>query len=572
MSDTSSRAWFVPALPFTLSTVLNHFLGRRWSVWYASLQRYSAGAGLLLLISCGGIDEPQPTAIAIEVSRSTVALPPVSQVVLTATVTGTDLNAPVHWTSSVPGVATVADDGPFGIVTGVAEGTTTVYATLSSNQNIKSAPVTVTVARVPALVSFSVDTAVQQLIVGDSRTFALNPVRAASRVAVTYAFTSSNPSVATVDAATGVITAVGVGTATITTVATGTGAGLNGATLNANAQVVVATIQPRARNTITAGRWSSCALKLSGQAFCWGWNISGQLGDGTTTDRSEPTAVIGGFMFSQISQGYWHTCAIATDTKVYCWGHGANGRLGTGDLLGRLTPTPIVGGASYVLIESGGTHTCALSTANNAICWGYNTSNQLGDGLGGQRAVPGPTIMPPVPVSSISAGLQSTCALTDGGEVYCFDTSEGAKNPQAGGNIYRAVGAGGAGRCVLNARGRVGCLGGAPNTQPVFLEGFVFKSIALSDGRHICGITPTNDAYCWGFGGSGQLGDGSANNRNLPSRVSGGHKFTELALGEFHTCGLTIANEVYCWGSNSNGQLGSGITSSLVPRLVPFTR
>ena len=74
----------------------------------------------------------------------------------------------------------------------------------------------------------------------------------------------------------------------------------------------------------------ACALATSGQAFCWGDNLLGQLGDGTTTPHAAPAAAAGALLFQSISTGNFHTCGITTLVEAYCWGANKWGELGTG--------------------------------------------------------------------------------------------------------------------------------------------------------------------------------------------------------------------------------------------------
>jgi alpha-tubulin suppressor-like RCC1 family protein len=101
--------------------------------------------------------------------------------------------------------------------------------------------------------------------------------------------------------------------------------------------------------------------------------------------------------------------------------------------------------------------------------------------------------------------------------------------------------------------------------------GQVFRSVRAGEG-HTCGITSTGAALCWGSNGNGQLGSGTATKVvATPLAVAGGHTFTELDTGRYHTCGVTTLGEVRCWGYNGTGQLGNGtFSTSQTPTLSLF--
>jgi alpha-tubulin suppressor-like RCC1 family protein len=82
------------------------------------------------------------------------------------------------------------------------------------------------------------------------------------------------------------------------------------------------------RPAITAGRFYSCALLASGTAKCWGWNPSGQLGNGTTTDASTPVVVSSLTNAVAISAGDSHSCALLANGTAKCWGADGSGQLG----------------------------------------------------------------------------------------------------------------------------------------------------------------------------------------------------------------------------------------------------
>jgi alpha-tubulin suppressor-like RCC1 family protein len=81
-----------------------------------------------------------------------------------------------------------------------------------------------------------------------------------------------------------------------------------------------------------------------------------------------------------------------------------------------------------------------------------------------------------------------------------------------------------------------------------------------------CGVTTDDRAFCWGYNGAGQLGDGTTTQRIRPTAVAGGLRFREVATALSHSCGITTDSRAYCWGDNSDGQLGDGTTTQ---RLTP---
>jgi alpha-tubulin suppressor-like RCC1 family protein len=130
-----------------------------------------------------------------------------------------------------------------------------------------------------------------------------------------------------------------------------------------------------------AGYGATCAI-LNGGMKCWGTNLWGQLGDGTKTTQLIPVDVsnlTGGVM--TIGVGYGAACAVMNGGALKCWGHNLYGQIGDGTTTDRLVPTDVYGLSSGVLEVSGGRyHTCALMNSGSVKCWGYNNHGQVGAG------------------------------------------------------------------------------------------------------------------------------------------------------------------------------------------------
>jgi alpha-tubulin suppressor-like RCC1 family protein len=118
-----------------------------------------------------------------------------------------------------------------------------------------------------------------------------------------------------------------------------------------------------------------------GAAFCWGSDIYGAVGNGSKGfNVTSPSAVGGGIVFSSITSGAFHTCAISTAGPTYCWGDNSSGQLGDGTTTDRVSPTLVTGSLAFAGVGAGFSHTCALTAPGATYCWGSNTSGQLGNG------------------------------------------------------------------------------------------------------------------------------------------------------------------------------------------------
>jgi alpha-tubulin suppressor-like RCC1 family protein len=282
-------------------------------------------------------------------------------------------------------------------------------------------------------------------------------------------------------------------------------------------------------------------LTDSGAAWCWGFNGSGQLGDGTTIARNAPVAVSGGASYRVLSTGGSHVCALTTANALRCWGNNSSGQLGDGTTTNQSVPTAITTTETFVTLASGQSHSCGITGSGVLWCWGLNTSGQLGDGSTTTRSVPTP-VLGGLTFNTVSAGYQHSCALTTTGALYCWGS---------------------------NSSGQLGDGTTVDRSVPTLIATGPFASVALGSS-HSCARSSIGAVSCWGLNSSGQLGDGTITNHLTPTPVIGGLSFASITAGGQHTCGVTAAGTGYCWGQISSGQTGVDLPLP-IPRPVVTT-
>ncbi len=347
---------------------------------------------------------------------------------------------------------------------------------------------------------------------------------------------------------------------------------------------------------LAAGWYHTCGVASDGRAWCWGLNRDGALGDGTTTDRSIPTAVLTTLRFRQISAGAFSTCGITTDDRAVCWGFGGDGQLGTGTTGRRLTPVAVAGTRRFRDVRVGYRHACAVTFADVAFCWGDNPTGQLGDGTTTRRLKPA-RVAGGLAFVRVVPGSDHSCGLTTDSRGFCWGSNAYGQlgTPTKAGTIprplqvdasigqLRQVSAGDQHSCAVTLAKVAYCWGRSFHGEsgsgfagvfylPLAVNAGGTKFLGVSPGGgHTCGVSTANLAYCWGSNGLGQLGSVTGGADKLsPTAVAGELHFKAINAGLGHTCGVALDDRSYCWGWNGAGQLGSGNagTGSSVPVLV----
>jgi alpha-tubulin suppressor-like RCC1 family protein len=290
---------------------------------------------------------------------------------------------------------------------------------------------------------------------------------------------------------------------------------------------------------VSVGAQHSCVLRVGGGAWCWGNNLSGQLGDGTADGIAVPVPASGLDHLVEVVAGEKFTCARRDEGTIWCWGDNHAGQLGIGSPVLRVKPEPVAGITRTVSVAAGGAHTCAVTqgaAGQEILCWGANPAGQLGDNRNVDRARPA-ALKVPLLAAQVAAGASHTCARTAADQqVFCW------------------------------GRGNSGQLGPASQVDtrlPVVALGTPAGALATG-GAHTCALAAGDGrVLCWGAGTDGQLGDGSGTDHATPSPVAGLTGARDIAAGEGHTCALGGHDDdgaVSCWGRDDHGQLGDGRT------------
>ncbi|WP_373067224.1 RCC1 domain-containing protein [Gemmatimonas sp.] len=209
---------------------------------------------------------------------------------------------------------------------------------------------------------------------------------------------------------------------------------------------------------------------------------------------------------------------------------------------GRAVPTPVTvsGSRQYARVSAGFFHSCAVTAGGEGWCWGSNEYLQVGVASTPSRCEQVSCSRTPLRVAGslmlvdIAAGVTSTCALTTVGRAYCW------------GGGYPGVGS------------QLGDSAIVSSATPVRVKtDSTFAQITVG-GSHSCALTAGGTALCWGGNQFGQLGNGSVTSSATPIVVSGTLRFASISASSTTTCAVALSGIGYCWGSNRWGQMGVG--------------
>ena len=276
---------------------------------------------------------------------------------------------------------------------------------------------------------------------------------------------------------------------------------------------------PVLTNAVTAstGAASSCAVGTDGRLRCWGSNLTGALGDGSGVDSLSPVTVGSATTWSKVAVGgefdgfsgspAAFACATRTDGSLWCWGIATSGQLGNGSVLEADTPTRVGTATDWSAITTGAAHACGLR-GTALYCWGAGTVGQIGDGGSVNRSTPTLVAVPGGSTgwATVSAGANSTCAVTDTRRAYCW-----------GANTFGQLGNG------TTTGSAVPVQVGTDTT---------WARISAGAGTS-CGVRTDTTLWCWGYNAVGQVGDGTVTQRPSPVQIGTGYATVSVTAYAF---------------------------------------
>ncbi|NIL63779.1 RCC1 domain-containing protein [Salinispora arenicola] len=273
--------------------------------------------------------------------------------------------------------------------------------------------------------------------------------------------------------------------------------------------------------SLAAQHTPSPSSAASDTVLAWGQNNDGELGDGTTTNRSTPVDVDlpAGTEVTAIAAVGDHSLALTSAGTVLAWGQNVRGQLGDGTTTSNSTPVDVdlPAGTEVTAIAGGDDHSLAVTSAGTVLAWGQNDDVELGDGTTTDRDTPVNVDLPPgTEVTDVAAHGDHSLAVTSAGTVLAW------------GN---------------NSSGQLGDGTTTSNSTPVDVDlpaGTEVTAIAGGDS-HSLAVTSAGTVLAWGNNSSGQLGDGTTTDRDTPADVNlpTGVTITAIAAGDDHSLALT---------------------------------
>ncbi|MBI5417584.1 Ig-like domain-containing protein [Candidatus Poribacteria bacterium] len=305
---------------------------------------------------------------------------------------------------------------------------------------------------------------------------------------------------------------------------------ISGNSLNMEYTYKFTTVKEIWTEIFSSGGNYTVGLRSDGTLWAWGRNNYGQLGDGTTINKSIPTYIDADTTWIAIACGNEHTIGLINNGTLWAWGRNNFGQLGDSTTINRFTPSKIGTDSNWEAIACGDNHSLGLRADNTLWAWGRNIYGQLGNGTNVDKITP------------TQIGADNTWFAIACGSEYTI----GLKND----STLWAWG--------RNAYGQLGNGTNIDKTIPTQI-GMDTTWIAMACGKeHTIGLKNDSTLWAWGRNNYGQLGNGTNIDKAMPIQIGMDTTWVAIACGDNHSLGLKADGTLWTWGNNGNGQLGDG--------------
>jgi len=285
---------------------------------------------------------------------------------------------------------------------------------------------------------------------------------------------------------------------------------------------------------VAAGGYHTVGVKTDGTLWSWGNNSWGQLGDGTTSNKSTPVQVGTASDWQLVVAGYGHTIATKTDGTLWAWGGNSYYQLGDGTAENKSNPVQVGTGSDWQSVVAGEFHTMAIKTDGTLWAWGNNSSGQLGDGTTTSKSSP-LQIGTATNWQSVAARYRHTVAVKTDGTLWVWGD---------------------------NYRGQLGDGTEVDKYSPVQIGTASDWHSVAAGSSHTAAVKTDGTLWAWGNNSWGELGDGTTTNKSSPVQIGTGSSWQSVAAGGCLTLAVKTDGTLWAWGRNDYGQLGDGTTTS----------
>jgi alpha-tubulin suppressor-like RCC1 family protein len=285
----------------------------------------------------------------------------------------------------------------------------------------------------------------------------------------------------------------------------------------------------------SAGNSHTMSVKTDGTLWGWGVNGFGQIGDGTSINRSSPVQIGTQTDWSSVVAGNNYTIAEKTNGTLWAWGNNTTGQLGTGNTISYSSPVQVGTLSNWSQISIGSnfvsSHTMAIKTDGTLWGWGSNSVGQLGLNISGTEFN-----LETADQDWLKGSISGT---SSGGRIHIIKTN---------------------GRLWTWGDNGSGVLGDGTFTtrsSPVQIGTRSWNEIS-SLNNHVVAVRNDGTLWAWGLNNSGVLGTNNTTSYQSPVQVGTLSNWSQVSAGNSHTMSVKTDGTLWAWGNNSWGQLGDG--------------